>query len=131
MMNLCFSLSHVDLSTNGALLLIRSLADCQRVTAVELRYLTSVMSDIKLGFYVLKYSCKSQILIVAFNMILRHQAEAFIKFVLKSRGSNLQVSNISLPTIAGRALALALADVCACSSWRSAHTKYLALYDII
>uniref|UniRef100_A0A8C1IH53 NLR family CARD domain containing 5 n=1 Tax=Cyprinus carpio TaxID=7962 RepID=A0A8C1IH53_CYPCA len=33
-------LSHVDLSTNGALLLIRSLADCQRVTAVELRYLT-------------------------------------------------------------------------------------------
>uniref|UniRef100_A0A673M4X0 NACHT domain-containing protein n=1 Tax=Sinocyclocheilus rhinocerous TaxID=307959 RepID=A0A673M4X0_9TELE len=40
-------LSHVDLSTNGALLLIRSLADCQRVTAVE----------------------------------LRHQAEAFIKFV--------------------------------------------------
>ncbi|XP_016086238.1 protein NLRC5 [Sinocyclocheilus grahami] len=41
------NLSHVDLSTNGALLLIRSLADCQRVTAVE----------------------------------LRHQAEAFIKFV--------------------------------------------------
>uniref|UniRef100_A0A8C1XKE8 NLR family CARD domain containing 5 n=1 Tax=Cyprinus carpio TaxID=7962 RepID=A0A8C1XKE8_CYPCA len=40
-------LSHVDLSTNEALLLIRSLADCQRVTAVE----------------------------------LRHQAEAFIKFV--------------------------------------------------
>ncbi|ROL43311.1 Protein NLRC5 [Anabarilius grahami] len=41
------NLSHVDLSTNGALLLVRSLADCQRVTAVE----------------------------------LRHQAEAFIKFV--------------------------------------------------
>ncbi|KAI2653512.1 Protein NLRC5 [Labeo rohita] len=31
------NLSHVDLSTNGALLLVRSLADCQRVTAVELR----------------------------------------------------------------------------------------------
>ncbi|XP_052438933.1 NLR family, CARD domain containing 5 [Carassius gibelio] len=41
------NISHVDLSTNGALSLIRSLADCQRVTAVE----------------------------------LRHQAEAFIKFV--------------------------------------------------
>ncbi|XP_051580190.1 protein NLRC5-like isoform X3 [Myxocyprinus asiaticus] len=41
------NLSHVDMSTNGALLLVRSLADCQRVTAVE----------------------------------LRHQAEAFIKFV--------------------------------------------------
>ncbi|XP_067276519.1 NLR family, CARD domain containing 5 [Pseudorasbora parva] len=41
------NLSHVDLSTNGALLLVRSLVDCQRVTAVE----------------------------------LRHQAEAFIKFV--------------------------------------------------
>ncbi|KAL1256905.1 hypothetical protein QQF64_012450 [Cirrhinus molitorella] len=41
------NLSHVDLSTNGALLLVKSLADCQRVTAVE----------------------------------LRHQAEAFIKFV--------------------------------------------------
>nr|AFN73234.1 NLRC5d protein [Danio rerio] len=40
-------LSHVDLSTNGALILVRSLADCQRVTSVE----------------------------------LRHQAEAFIKFV--------------------------------------------------
>uniref|UniRef100_A0A8C1XKG7 NLR family CARD domain containing 5 n=1 Tax=Cyprinus carpio TaxID=7962 RepID=A0A8C1XKG7_CYPCA len=32
------NLSHVDLSTNEALLLIRSLADCQRVTAVELRH---------------------------------------------------------------------------------------------
>ncbi|CAM4582324.1 unnamed protein product [Leuciscus chuanchicus] len=32
------NLSHVDLSTNGALLLVRSLADCQRVTAVELRH---------------------------------------------------------------------------------------------
>ncbi|XP_073706226.1 protein NLRC5 [Garra rufa] len=41
------NLSHVDLSTNGALLLVKSLADCHRVTAVE----------------------------------LRHQAEAFIKFV--------------------------------------------------
>lgn len=41
------NLSHVDLSTNGALILVRSLADCQRVTSVE----------------------------------LRHQAEAFIKFV--------------------------------------------------
>ncbi|KAA0715019.1 Protein NLRC5 [Triplophysa tibetana] len=41
------NLSHVDMSTNGALSLVRSLVDCQRVTAVE----------------------------------LRHQAEAFIKFV--------------------------------------------------
>ncbi|XP_043120722.1 NLR family, CARD domain containing 5 isoform X2 [Puntigrus tetrazona] len=32
------NLSHVDLSTNEALLLIRSLVDCQRVTAVELRH---------------------------------------------------------------------------------------------
>nr|XP_055030511.1 LOW QUALITY PROTEIN: NLR family, CARD domain containing 5 [Misgurnus anguillicaudatus] len=41
------NLNHVDMSTNGALSLVRSLVDCQRVTAVE----------------------------------LRHQAEAFIKFV--------------------------------------------------
>ncbi len=39
------------------------------------------MSDIKLGFTFLNIVVKSQILIVAFNMILRHQAEAFIKFV--------------------------------------------------
>lgn len=43
------------------------------------------MSDIKLELTFLNILLKSQILIyfskVAFNMILRHQAEAFIKFV--------------------------------------------------
>uniref|UniRef100_A0A672NQY2 NACHT domain-containing protein n=1 Tax=Sinocyclocheilus grahami TaxID=75366 RepID=A0A672NQY2_SINGR len=81
------NLSHVDLSTNGALLLIRSLADCQRVTAVELSLLIVLLRSLtgnqitQVGALHLVNSMNTCEKVVAVEVSLGVEDQSLIKFV--------------------------------------------------
>uniref|UniRef100_A0A673M3N6 NACHT domain-containing protein n=1 Tax=Sinocyclocheilus rhinocerous TaxID=307959 RepID=A0A673M3N6_9TELE len=81
------NLSHVDLSTNGALLLIRSLADCQRVTAVELSLLIALLRSLtgnqitQVGALHLVNSMNTCEKVVAVEVSLGVEDQSLIKFV--------------------------------------------------